>query len=113
MPAIKMHPRPVRVRSTSPQGFWRAGRHFGPHWQEYQAGEFAVDQMAAIMAEPMLVVEEMAGLDPAAPGGDRTVAAEVVEPPIDFAPPERLSGPEEPPSDNPEDKARSGRKTGR
>lgn len=108
MPEIKMHPTPVRVRSTKPRGFWRAGRHFGPHWQEYPAGEFTLDQITALKAEPMLVVEEMA-----APGGDRTVAVEAVTSAAGDAQVESLAvlGGEEPdPADNGDAEAEPGRR---
>jgi len=110
MPEIVTHPAPVRVRSANPRGFWRIGRHFGPHWQEFPAGEFTADQMAVLKAESMLVVEEMAGLDPAAPGGGRTVV-EVVTPDAGDAQIERqaiLGGGEPDPADNGE--AEAGRK---
>ena len=76
MPEITMNAHLLRVRSTKPGGFWRCGRHFGPHWEEIPAGTITLDALTILKAEPMLVVEEIA-----VPGEVREVAVVVMAPP--------------------------------
>jgi len=78
----------IRVRSTKPGGFWRAGRHFGPGWQEFPNGGISSAELAVLKAEPMLVVEEVP--DPAA-AKPAAVAVEIAAKPAAASEPEPMS----------------------
>lgn len=47
----------VRVKSKSPRGFWRCGRHFGPGWTEVPVESLTAQELERLKAEPNLVVE--------------------------------------------------------
>lgn len=52
IPALAIHALPER-------GFWRADRHWTPEVQVVALSEFTEDQVAALRAEPLIVVEDV------------------------------------------------------
>lgn len=53
------HAKRLRVQSRNPRGFWRAGIRFTPEPQEIDVASLSEAQLAALNAEPELIVESI------------------------------------------------------
>lgn len=51
----------LRVRALHQSGFRRAGRHFTQAWSDIARDELTDEQYQALVSEPRLAVEEVAG----------------------------------------------------
>lgn len=57
----------LAVRALPERGFWRADRHWTPEVQVVALSEFTEDQVAALRAEPLIVVEDVEITPPVEP----------------------------------------------
>jgi len=55
---------PIKIKCKRKSGFYRAGIKHGPEWTEYPDDRFTPSEIKRLKAEPMLVVETVAGEDP-------------------------------------------------
>lgn len=64
----------IRVRTAARAAFWRAGRQFGPAPVVVDVAELSDEQLAAVRAEPRLVVEDVSEGAPKPEAGKPAVA---------------------------------------